>query len=368
MNISNAALAAVIFAGGTAVGFATGTQVVPDSGEGERLASVESAALIEDQKLISNSISRSEPALENLSADVLSDQETLGSQFEELNRRREQAAQRESELDAQSEQLEEKLASLKVLEEDLARMHENLRVDGEALEERQAELDKQGEMNSAQLRSVLERESQLVALQQKLAAQSAAASAQDLAETTEAKLDLHVDRSVSRTGSNPALSDVELSAIALQEPTNVDKSFEEGSQPEQFSEAEATESDPAIPNNGPIAEVHFELNSAKLTPGALMRAREAADRLQTMKFSKIRISGHTDTTGNVGRNRALSNARAEAVAEIFVQSGLSRQMIEIVGFGETYDMLPVSTGDGISEPLNRCVGIFVEEIAQSSLQ
>lgn len=315
MNLSYVALAAIILAGGTAVGFATGTRMAPESGEAE-----------------------------------------------------ERALQRDSELDAQSEKLEIKLASLKTLEEDLARMYENLRVDSEALEEQQAELDKQEELVSAQMQSVLERENQLIALQQKLAEQSAANRAQDLTENRESKFDLHVDQSESRTASNQTLPGVELSAIALEEKTNVNKRFEEGIQAEQFSEADAPKSDPAMSNKGPIAEVHFEQNSARLTPGAMKRAREAAVRLQSMKFSKIRIAGHTDTTGSASRNRALSNERAEAVAEIFVQSGLSRQMIEIVGFGETSDMLPVLTRDGVSEPLNRCVGIFVEEIAQSSLQ
>lgn len=114
-------------------------------------------------------------------------------------------------------------------------------------------------------------------------------------------------------------------------------------------------------SDGPIAEVHFELNSAELTPGGQLRARQAAERVSKMKVSKIRIVGLTDRSGSDQYNKALSQARAEAVADIFVQSGLSRRVIEVVGMGETHYMLPISTGDGVSEPLNRCVGILVEE-------
>ena len=110
--------------------------------------------------------------------------------------------------------------------------------------------------------------------------------------------------------------------------------------------------------SGPLTEVHFEMASARLTPGAQIRARAAAEALTKMQFEKVRITGHTDRTGDPGVNRALSRARAEAVADVLVEAGLSRQLIEITGFGETLDKLPISTGDGVAEPLNRCVGIW----------
>ncbi len=360
MNISNVALAAIIFAGGTAVGIATGTQMAPDSGGEEQRASVENAAVMDAQEAVSNSATRSEAAIEDHSADLSSVQEELSAQFEDLKTCQEQATQREAELEAQAAQLEEKWAALEVREEDLARMQESVRADSEALEDQQAALEKQEEVVSAQLKSVLERESQIASLEQALSTQSDAILTQELAESAEAKLDLSDDQSVLKAASEPKLSEVELSAVALRETADVDKSLGEGDQGDRVSEAETIEDDPVSASNAPIAEVHFEQNSATLTPGALKRAREAAARLQNKQFSKIRIAGHTDTTGSVRRNQVLSNQRAEAVAEIFVQAGLSRQMIEIVGFGETYAMLPISTADGISEPLNRCVGIFIE--------
>lgn len=368
MKLSNVALAAIIFVAGTAVGIATGTavgiatgpQVAPDSTQGERLASVENAAVVENLDIVSSSDPKSEPAVEKLLADLQSDQNEIVAQFEELKSRHEKAAQREAELDTQSEQLEKKLASLEVLEEELALVQENLRNDGKALEDRRAQLKKQEEIFAAQLQSVLERENQLVALEQKLATQRAAFRAKEQAEIATSKPDLIGNQSVSETAVTEKLSGVELSAATPQEPARVDLSREESSQAEALSQTSATENDATPASNAPITEVHFEKNSATLTPGALKRAREAASRLQNKNFSKITIAGHTDTTGSPTRNQALSNQRAEAVAEVLVQAGLSRQSIEIVGFGETYAMLPISTADGVSEPLNRCVGIFVE--------
>ena len=378
MNKLYAAVTAIIFAGGTAIGFATGTLMASDSAEERQLALAELDALKEDQRTISNSISERERVLEVDSANLLSDQEKLSSQLEELSDREQQAANREAELEAQSAQLEEKLASVKTLEEDLTRKYENLSVVNKALEEQKTELAKQDEMISARLQSVLERESQLKALAQNLnvenpatqkpVTQLAEGPAQDLADDAVSKLDLNGAQLASSTAINPAPTGAGLSAVALQEPANVDKAIGDGTQSDTGSDVAAIEAVPVTPSNAPITEVHFELNSARLTPGALQRAREAAGRLQNMTFSKVRIAGHTDTTGSASQNQALSSARAEAVADIFVQAGLSREMIEIVGFGETQDMLPISTADGISEPLNRCVGIYVEQVAQSSIQ
>ncbi len=403
MNKLYAAVAAILFAGGTAGGFATGTLMASDSAEEEQRAVAELDALKEEQRTISNSISERERALEVDLANLLSDQEKISAQLEELSNRQDQAAQREAELEAQSAELEEKLASADKLEEDLTRKYENLDVVNKALEEQKTELARQKEMIAARLESASERETELDALAEKLAAQELAAQelaaqelaaqeiaakelaaqeltaqkpdtqiaagpAQDLVDDVVSELDFGDAQLVPKAAPNPALPDAELSAVALQEPATADKKIGEGIQAETVSEAVATQSEPVTPSNAPITEVHFELNSASLTPGALQRAHEAAARLQNMKFSKVRIAGHTDTTGPASRNQALSNERAEAVAQIFVQAGLPRQMIEIVGFGETQDMLPISTADGISEPLNRCVGIYVEEVAQTSIQ
>lgn len=108
----------------------------------------------------------------------------------------------------------------------------------------------------------------------------------------------------------------------------------------------------------PLVEVHFETASARLTPGGRLRALAAASVLVARDPARIRVTGHTDTTGPAEINLALSRARAEAVADLFVEAGLPRDRIEIAPMGETASVLPIPTGDGVSEPLNRCVGIF----------
>ena len=109
---------------------------------------------------------------------------------------------------------------------------------------------------------------------------------------------------------------------------------------------------------GPIAEVHFESGSAELTVGGQTRALAAAAVLTSLDGSLIRLTGHTDTTGSPEVNRRLSEARAQAVADMLISAGIPADRIEIVPFGQDADALPIATGDGVREPLNRCVAIW----------
>lgn len=108
----------------------------------------------------------------------------------------------------------------------------------------------------------------------------------------------------------------------------------------------------------PLTEVHFEIASAQLTPGGLVRALEAARAATELNLVKIRVTGHTDRVGPPDFNRRLSAARAESVVAVLVEAGLPRDSIEIEPMGEAPDLAPISTEDGVSEPLNRCVGIY----------
>jgi len=85
------------------------------------------------------------------------------------------------------------------------------------------------------------------------------------------------------------------------------------------------------------------------------------ERIRAMEPAKVQVVGYADTVGDAGYNRRLSMQRAGAIAMLLAQVGLSDDMVEIVGNGE--DGLPEPTADGISEPLNRCAGIFVVIVA-----
>jgi OOP family OmpA-OmpF porin len=90
----------------------------------------------------------------------------------------------------------------------------------------------------------------------------------------------------------------------------------------------------------------FALNSAELTPAALAEIADTLDSLKTNDDLRIRIDGHTDSTGTPGYNLDLSRRRAESVKRYLVGEGVSAARIETQGFGLTKPIADNATPDG----------------------
>jgi len=75
------------------------------------------------------------------------------------------------------------------------------------------------------------------------------------------------------------------------------------------------------------------------------------------EIAMINISAYTDTVGTPDDNIARTQAFAEAVADWFIDQGISRNRLSPQGFGETN--LAIETADEVSEALNRRVEIEV---------
>ncbi len=121
-------------------------------------------------------------------------------------------------------------------------------------------------------------------------------------------------------------------------------------------DAPAVNAPPSPPPGASLAQVHFDMASASLTPGGLINLLHAARAAREMGLEKIEVLGFTDTVGPAEFNRQLAAKRAEAVAKALMDAGLPREMIVVAGMGE--NGAPISTPDNVAEPLNRCVGIF----------
>jgi outer membrane protein OmpA-like peptidoglycan-associated protein len=105
-----------------------------------------------------------------------------------------------------------------------------------------------------------------------------------------------------------------------------------------------------------LTRIHFESGSSALTPGGQVHVAAAAVMLAEMPVGRVRLLGYADRVGRPERNRALATARARAVADFLVRSGVSVDLLDVAGMGE--DDLPVATADGVAEPLNRSVAIL----------
>ena len=90
------------------------------------------------------------------------------------------------------------------------------------------------------------------------------------------------------------------------------------------------------------SNVLFDTDSDLLKPGADQQIDRVAQFLQGQSSVKLRIEGHTDSTGSSSFNEALSQRRANAVYQALVSDGVDSTRIQAVGRGM---QLPVATND-----------------------
>jgi outer membrane protein OmpA-like peptidoglycan-associated protein len=89
--------------------------------------------------------------------------------------------------------------------------------------------------------------------------------------------------------------------------------------------------------------VEFLTGSATLTPQARRTLDQLGRALASPDLSayRFRIEGHTDTVGSPDANRALSQRRAEAVADYLEKSyGVTATRLEAVGMGQEGLLVP----------------------------
>jgi OmpA-OmpF porin, OOP family len=87
---------------------------------------------------------------------------------------------------------------------------------------------------------------------------------------------------------------------------------------------------------GVALDIKFKLNSAELTEGAKAQLDELATAVKSddLKDRHFVLEGHTDSTGRLDYNRALSKRRAEAVKDFLVNKmGVAADRLEAVGKG-----------------------------------
>jgi len=89
--------------------------------------------------------------------------------------------------------------------------------------------------------------------------------------------------------------------------------------------------------------IQFDLNSDRLRPESAPVLKQIAEALAKQPALKLRIEGHTDSTGDAAKNLELSKRRAEAVkAALVSQHGVAADRLSSEGFGASK---PVSSND-----------------------
>lgn len=104
-------------------------------------------------------------------------------------------------------------------------------------------------------------------------------------------------------------------------------------------------------------DLSFDTNSTVVRPGLYREIDRVANVLNDYPETVIRVEGHTDSVGSESFNQDLSNRRAAAVRDLFVQRGINPSRIETMGFGESRPIATNETESGRMQ--NRRVEIMV---------
>lgn len=105
------------------------------------------------------------------------------------------------------------------------------------------------------------------------------------------------------------------------------------------------------------ADFMFDVNSSVIKPGAYQEIDRVANVLNKYPQTRIRIEGHTDSTGSEDYNLRLSQQRAEAVKNALVIRGIDPARIETIGLGESSPIADNTTEVG--RQMNRRVRVVI---------
>ncbi len=105
--------------------------------------------------------------------------------------------------------------------------------------------------------------------------------------------------------------------------------------------------------------VNFRVGSAMLSQEAKAKLDEVATKALNAKGYVLEVTGHTDSTGGVALNRALSQRRADAVIRYLVEEHKIplRRIITPYGYGKSQPIADNSTREGRAQ--NRRVEVTV---------
>lgn len=104
------------------------------------------------------------------------------------------------------------------------------------------------------------------------------------------------------------------------------------------------------------SDLLFPTNSSYLTD----KAKSELDKLSNIlskNSKKIRVDGHTDSTGEEGYNQWLSEKRAASVKTYLVDAGIAASRISTKGLGQSRPVADNKTADG--RQLNRRVEVII---------
>ena len=106
------------------------------------------------------------------------------------------------------------------------------------------------------------------------------------------------------------------------------------------------------------SEILFDTGSAVLKPAAVTQLEKVGAIMAKYSDNRVRVLGHTDSTGSARANEELSLRRADAVKRVLVGRGVLEKQITALGQGETQPVADNKTADGRAK--NRRVELHID--------
>lgn len=103
--------------------------------------------------------------------------------------------------------------------------------------------------------------------------------------------------------------------------------------------------------------ITFDVNSFAVKGSFEPILASVAKVLDEYEQTMIQVAGHTDSTGNLNYNMMLSQNRAQSVANVLINKGVTPVRINIVGFGPNQPVASNETETGRSQ--NRRVELTI---------
>ena len=96
--------------------------------------------------------------------------------------------------------------------------------------------------------------------------------------------------------------------------------------------------------------IQFDVNSDRMRPESGPVVKQIAEALQKQGALKLRIEGHTDSSGDAAKNLDLSKRRAQSVMQALVgQYGIAAGRLTAEGFGASKPATSNDTPQGRAE-------------------
>jgi OOP family OmpA-OmpF porin len=107
-------------------------------------------------------------------------------------------------------------------------------------------------------------------------------------------------------------------------------------------------------------KIHFSYNKAEVSPKSYSLLNNLSKIARSCNGKSIYIGGHTDSDGDDGYNKRLSQDRAEMIKKYFIKRGVSSDKLIAVGYGETR---PIASNDTDSNKAkNRRIEFYVKGV------